>query len=335
MRLAVQTRPKWRRVRRKMELSIIIVNWNSACHVRNCLRSILAHTRDLDYEIIVIDAGSFDGCGEMLGREFPQARFIQNQSNCGFVRANNIAYSASRGESILFLNPDTELLGPAVNLLHEQIQALPTAGALGCKLLNSDRTVQISCVQSFPTILNQFLDSEFLRARWPKSVLWGTAPLFSQAEGPKEVETISGACMMLKRETFEKVGMFSQDYYMYAEDVDLCHKLRQAGYTNYYLPTATIVHHGGSSSQSAPGNFSVVMMRESIWRFFCKTRGKVYGCGFRCAMLAAAFMRLLLLGLLFPVRTAMRRGTGGVASLRKWWFVLRWSLWRETWVKDF
>ena len=129
----------------------------------------------------------------------------------------------------LFLNPDTELVGPAINVLFDHLRALPDAGAVGCKLLNSDGTVQTSCIQSIPTILNQVLDSEASRAKWPRSLLWGMAPLFSASENPEEVEAITGACVMLKREVFEEVGLFSEDYFMYAEDIDLSYKIRKAG----------------------------------------------------------------------------------------------------------
>jgi N-acetylglucosaminyl-diphospho-decaprenol L-rhamnosyltransferase len=318
-----------------MDLSIIIVNWNSTYFLRKCLASVEAQTRGLKREIVVIDAGSFDGCDRMLREFYPEVRFIQSESNLGFARANNAAFKASQGRSILFLNPDTELAGPAINILYEELQKLPQAGALGGRLLNADRSIQTSCVQAIPTLLNQVLDTEWLRLLWPKSVLWGMAPLYDPTDQPSEVEGISGACVMLKRSVFEQVGLFSEDYFMYAEDLDLCDKLRTAGLRNYYIPAATIIHFGGGSSERAPSNFATVMSVESMWRFFRKRRGSRSGMGYRGAMFFEALGRLALLGLALPVQTIRRRRQAWNHSCKKWRAILRWSAKREKWVAQY
>ena len=209
-----------------MDLSIIIVNWNSVEFLKKCLASVKAGTKGLDYEIIVIDSASFDGCGEMLQKLYSDVVFIQSQDNVGFAQANNVAFEKSCGRNILFLNPDTEVDDSAINTIYNYLEKLPNAGALGCKLLNTDRTIQTSCIQSFPTILNQMLDSECLRARMPESSLWGNAALFSHSQEPSLVDAISGACIMMGRNVFEQIGKFSQDYFMYTEDVDLCYKVK-------------------------------------------------------------------------------------------------------------
>jgi N-acetylglucosaminyl-diphospho-decaprenol L-rhamnosyltransferase len=317
-----------------MDVSIVIVNWNSKEHLQACLDSILANSRGLEYEIVVIDSGSFDGSRQMVRESFPGVKFIQSATNLGFARANNRAYEASRGEYVLFLNPDTEVIGTAIEDMHAALKALPDGGAVGCKLLNSDGTLQSSCVQSIPTILNQLLDSEALRARWPKSRLWGMAALFDGSAAPRPVEAISGACLMVKRSAFERVGRFSEDYFMYAEDIDLSFKIGSAGYRNYYIQTATVVHHGGSSSQQAVNAFSVVMMREAIWRFLCKTRGRAYASGYRLAMGGSALARLALLS----ARAAIgRRDAESAASgsIGKWKAILRWSMRKDDVVKRY
>src|SRR5262249_55515178 len=145
---------------------------------------------------------------------------------------------------------------------------------------------------SIPTILNQMLDSEFLRARFPTSRLWGMSALFTDQGQSEEVEGISGACLMTKRGVFEEVGSFSTDYFMYAEDMDLCYKIRQAGYNNYYIPEATVIHFGGGSSKKTSSHFSIVLMRESTWKFLKKTRGKLYAMGYRFSMFISALFRL-------------------------------------------
>ena len=318
-----------------MNLSIIIVNWNSRQYLQKCIASIVSETSGLQYEIIVIDAGSFDGCDQMLRETYPNVRFIQSHKNIGFAMANNMAFQASKGACLLFLNPDTDLSEPAINVMYEYLQRIPNVGAVGCKLLNSDGTTQTSCIQSMPTILNQLLDSKFLRERWPKSALWGVSPLYENDAEPKVVEAVVGACVMLKREVFEQVGLFSEDYFMYAEDIDLCYKIRQAGYTNYYLPDVTMIHHGGGSSQVATSSFSTVMMRESVWRFFRKTHGHSYGMSYRAAMLVSAMVRLVLLLMLFPVQQADRRRPAWNVSLQKWLAVFRWSLKQDKLLNSF
>lgn len=309
-----------------MELSIIIVNWNSKNYLQKCIASILSSKIKAIYEIVVVDNGSFDGSGEMLRQYYPQVKFIQNDKNVGFAKANNIAFKGSSGSHVLFLNPDTEIVDSAIDILFEQMQKLPQAGAIGCKHLNADGSVQTDCIQSFPTILNQLLNSEFLRGLFPTSPLWGMASLFSATKGATEVEVISGACIMMKRSLFERIGQFSQDYFLYAEDLDLCYKVRQVGYKNYYVPNAIIFHFGGTSTQQRPSDFAIVMMRASVFRFLRKTRGEMYGWAYRCSMLIAAVGRMLCLLVLSPLY--LIRGSFSVweRALRKWWAISSWSV---------
>lgn len=309
-----------------IELSIIIVNWNSKEYLQKCIASILSSKIKVTYEIVVIDGGSFDGSGEMLKQCYPQVKFIQNDKNVGFAKANNIAFKGSIGSHVLFLNPDTEVVDSAIDILFEQMRKLPKAGAIGCKHLNADGSVQTDCIQSFPTILNQLLNSEFLRVLFPNSRLWGMASLFGATNGPTEVEVISGACLMMRRSVFERIGQFSEDYFLYAEDLDLCYKVEQAGYKNYYVPDAAIFHFGGRSTQQRPSDFAVVMMRASVWRFLRKTRGEMYGSGYRCSMLFSAMGRILCLLVLSPLYLSRGRLASWKASARKWWVISVWSM---------
>jgi GT2 family glycosyltransferase len=315
-----------------VEVSIVIVNWNSVEYTQKCIQSIMGNTYGITYEIIVIDGASYDGCQEMIEHNFPEVIFIQSKVNEGFSRANNMAYRKARGKYILFLNPDTEIFSSAIQILLQKLKTLPEAGAVGCTLLNGDGSLQTSCIGAIPTILNQMLDSEFLRKRFPSSPLWGMAALFRKMQQEEEVETISGACIMVKRDVFEEVGLFSRDYFMYAEDTDLCYKIKQAGYRNYYVPGASIVHFGGGSSKQTPSNFSILLMRESTWRFLKKTRGNLYGMGYRLGMLTSALFRLMLILVVVPCWKVFHEDTGLEHSLRKWGLILKWSLGLEKWV---
>ena len=319
-----------------MDLSIIIVNWNSKEYLEKCIASILASTHGISYEIVVIDGGSFDGSGEMLRKRYRQVRFIQNEKNLGFARTNNIASQVSNGRNVLFLNPDTEIEGPAIERLSHYLDVLPNAGIVGAKLLNSDGSVQTSCIQAFPTILNQFLDSNACRAVSPGSGMWGMRPLFTGEKTPAEVDAVSGACLMIKRSLFERIGMFSSDYFMYSEDIDLCFKVREAGRKTYYVPTAVVVHHGGvSSSRTGESAFSSVMLLESRWRFFRKTRPPWYCASYRMAMLFASMIRIGLAMLAWPIYGLRGKAFAMGNVMKKWIAKLRWTLGGEGWVRNY
>jgi GT2 family glycosyltransferase len=322
-----------------LDLSIIIVNWNSAALLRECLASIYATKPELAFETIVVDNASFDAAAGIVQNEFPAVKFIQSQANLGFSKANNLGASMASGRNLLFLNPDTEIVGDALQQMSRFLDATPDAAIAGCKLLNTDLSVQTSCVQSFPSILNQALDAEVLRNVFPNSDLWGMQAIFhqdgDQSSMPMSVEVISGACLMIKAKTFSTVGQFSSNYFMYAEDADLCFKTTQAGLHNYYLSEISVVHHGGGSSDTKPAsNFAPVMMRESLLEFMRLRRGPIYAAAYQCTMFIMAALRLTILALAFPFAIV----TGKRCALRnasaKWFSVLRWAAGMEPWAKQ-
>ena len=213
----------------------------------------------------------------------------------------------------------------------------PTTGtdATATATLNSDGTVQTSCIQPYPTILNQLLDAEVLRRAFPRHSFWGMEPLFSGAEEPVPVEVLSGACLMMKRTVFADVSRFSEEYFLYAEDLDLCYKVNAIGLKNYYVPAASIVHHGGGSSKPSQSTFSAVMMRESVYRFLRKVRGKWYSAGFRVSLGFGALGRLCVLVVLFPVNLLRGNVQGASDSFRKWAAILKWSVGFQTQIANY
>lgn len=307
------------------ELSVIFVNWNATDYMRACLNSIYAQAGGIDFEIIVVDNASPNGDVDGLKQEFPAIRLIKSSENIGFAGANNLGYAQSSGDYLLFLNPDTEVIGSAIQRMLKRMRSLYRPGAVGCKLLNSDGSIQTSCIQRFPTILNQILDIEALRIRWPGCRLWKIDALFSTNEEPAEVEVISGACLMIRREVFEVVNQFSKDYFMYAEDVDLCFKVHQAGFKNYFIGEATVVHHGGGSSkQKSSDNWSAIAQREALQLLCRKMYGPFYAWMFRMAMALSAVVRLMLVFPVFLAETISARHVN--PTWRKWAAVLRWSI---------
>jgi GT2 family glycosyltransferase len=316
-----------------MDLSIIIVNWNSANFTRECVASIRAETRGLEYEIIVVDNASTDDSLKVL--ETLDIRLIRNAENLGFAHANNLGAVQSTGSVLLFLNPDTELVGPAIDRMYSTLMASPEFGALGCKLLNTDKTLQTTCIQSFPTIWNQLLDVEQLKMIFPRSRMFGIRPLFENTGGaPAVVEALCGACVMIRREVFDRIGQFTTEYFMYGEDIDLCYQTRQAGLKVGYDSEAVIVHHGGGSSKKkADTGFGDIATREAVCKFLRKTRGPFYAQTYRSAIALSALIRLIVLGvaLLTPLPRRDREYLRIVFN--KWRRILNWSLGFEKWVK--
>jgi GT2 family glycosyltransferase len=317
-----------------LDLSIVIVNWNSRAFLEKCLASLFSTCGGLAHEIVVIDNASYDGSEAMVRERFPSVKFIQGRENLGFARANNLAAEQAVGRNVLFLNPDTEVVGAAIEHMLRFIDAHAEAGAVGCKLLNSDGSLQTSCVQAYPTIANQVLDSEALQRMFPRSALWGTRALVDGAV-PAVVEGVSGACILVRTQAFLEVGRFTEDYFMYAEDMDLCFKLQRSGRRNYYLGDVSVVHHGGQSSgASSESQFGNVLLRESIAKFLRLRRGPAHAAAYRLAMGIVALARLMVLGLLRVLGFGRRRPAEIKGGLRKWLSILRWTVGAEAWVRN-
>lgn len=313
-----------------MDVSIICVNWNSVDFLRECIASIYENTHGISFEIIVVDNASPEGGVESLHDQFPAITIIKSPTNLGFAGANNVGFKKSMGSYVLFLNPDTKLIGSTINTMLEYIKVLPDAGIVGCKMLNTDLSVQTTSIQKFPTILNQVFSAEFLKLRWPNCPLWAIAPLFADNVKLIKAEVIPGACMLLKREVFEQVGMFSEEYFMYAEDLDLNHKVKRASYTNYYVGETAIIHHGGrSSSRQRISQWATIMKYRAMTRYFRKTRGRLYEGMYRTAMGCVAIGRLMLLALMYPFAKIIWDKEALLNASQKWRAVLKWAIARQ------
>lgn len=315
------------------QLSIVIVNWKSVDFLEKCLSSIYSSAAKCVFEVIVYDNASFDGSEAMVRSRFAGVQFIQGGQNVGFAQANNLAFQHAKGSYILFLNPDTELKERSLNELCECMDRFPKAGIIGALLLNSDLTVQDSCVQAFPTVVNQTLDARLLRRMFVKSRLWGNRVLHEGCGAPKKCDAVSGACLLARREAFEVAGRFTTDYFMYAEDIDLCYKVETAGWDVLHLRSAIVVHHGGqSSSRESKGNFVAVVTRESLYRFMRLRRGWAYAQLFRGMMVISAIARIAILGTVLITRIG-KPPSSLRSAFAKWWGILRWALGLEAWAQ--
>lgn len=316
-----------------MRVSILIVNWNSKTYLRQALRSILTTCTEMLPQVVVVDNGSFDGSAELVATEFPEVDFVQSPINLGFGRANNLGFERVQGDVVLLLNPDAELQPGALRTMLVALHNLPQVGVVGPKILNDDGSLQTSCVRAQPTPLNQALDAEVLRKWFPTWRGWGNWKAF-HATGEVEVECLSGACMLLRADVFRKVGGFSPEFFMYGEDVDLCFKVRHLGLRLYYVPGATVVHHGGRSAASQFKKFPIVAMREADLLVVRKWGGKRAAACYRLLMGLSALVRLPLLLLNTLARLRMGWWKAGGASVLKWWSIFRWSIGFERWASD-
>jgi GT2 family glycosyltransferase len=314
-----------------MELSIIIVNWDSIDFTRECLASIGTNVRGLEYEVIVVDNASRDDIGVLCSEMLPSLKLVRSCENLGFAGANNLGVEHSCGEKLLFLNPDTLVLEDAVQKLVSALDSDPELGVVGCRLLNRDYSLQASCVQPFPTIMNQLLTLDWIQKQWPRWSLLGIRSLFDNPDGLSGVEVVSGACLMVRRDIFERLGGFSTDYFLYAEEADLCRRIPSAGWKVCHVGNAQVVHFGGESSKSNGSTFSDVVMHESVFKLLRKFRGAAYAYLYRAALLLSAAVRLGVLAPLLFLPSSMTDRGAVLRAFRKWRSIARWGLALEGW----
>ncbi len=264
-------------------LSVVIVSWNVRDDLRECLQSLLG-TGDLgsgtgkqlsEIEVIVVDNASMDGTAETVRREFPQVKLIVNDENFGYTKANNIGIRQSRGKYILLLNPDTIVKPNALQALIECAEAHPDAGIIGAKLLNPDGSIQRSA-RSFPDIGAGLFRNTFLGRLFPNNPFVRRYLLtdFSYDE-VREVDWVSGAAMLVRRELFERIGLLDERFWAYCEDVDLCWRAWQAGFKVLFCPNAVIVHKIGRSSDQRLVA-SLIQHHKSMWLFYLKNYRRRY-----------------------------------------------------------
>ena len=232
-----------------MKLSVIIVNYNVRYYLEQCLDSVFRATTGMDADVWVVDNNSSDGSIAYLRERFPQVHYIENEENVGFARANNQAIRLSQGEYVLLLNPDTfvgeDTLKDSVRFLDSH----PRAGAIGIHMLNRDGSYARESRRGLPTPATSFYKLIGLCRLFPTHPRYGRyymGHLPEDAAG--EIEVISGAYMMLRREALEQVGMLDEDYFMYGEDIDLSYRIGTGGWECWYVPLQ-MLHYKGESTQ--------------------------------------------------------------------------------------
>jgi N-acetylglucosaminyl-diphospho-decaprenol L-rhamnosyltransferase len=301
-----------------VDLSIIIVSWNVADLLAACLNSTLANSGSLQIETIVVDSASSDNTVSMIQQRYPQVKLLAQTQNLGFSRCNNIGLATASGRCLMLLNPDTEIIGDALSAMTAYLDSYHDVGIVGPHTLNSDGTTQ-STRRRFPNLLTAFFESTWLQSYAPKSLLDHYYIRHEPDDAIMDVDWMQGSALMLRREVYAQIGGLDEGYVMYSEEVDWCKRAKGAGWRVVYLGTASIVHHGGKSSEQVVAR-SHVHFQQSKLRYFRKYHG----------WLVAQILRLFLLfnylwqiGLetgksLFGHKRAMRQ-----ERIRAYWQVLR------------
>jgi len=224
-----------------VQLSIIIVNWNTKDLLRGCLESVLRETKSIESEITVVDNASSDRSCEMVEAEFPQIQLIKNEENLGFAKANNQAIAKAKGEFILLLNPDTVVCENSLEKMLRFMQSNLKVGIIGPKMLNPDRTLQVSC-HAKPGLV-------FSSLSWFISGMFYEKLCLSKNEEPAEVGYVSGACLLIRRKTIDAIGLLDENFFIYAEEADWCMRAEKENWKVYFIPEAEIIHYAKESAK--------------------------------------------------------------------------------------
>lgn len=236
-----------------MDLSILIVNYNTCQLTTDCLRSVYASETVYEYEVIVIDNHSSDGSLESIREEFPHVTLIANTENTGFAKANNQGMAAAKGRYVLLLNSDTVVQKDTLQTMIAFMDEHPKVGASGCKVVLPDGSLDKACKRGFPTPSASFYYA------FGFSKLFPDKPKFNQYQlghlDPDQeypVDCLVGAFMLVRRETIEQIGGLDETFFMYGEDIDWCYRIKQAGWDIHYYPKTRIVHYKGGSARRRP-----------------------------------------------------------------------------------
>ncbi|MFB0507409.1 MAG: glycosyltransferase family 2 protein [Thermodesulfobacteriota bacterium] len=275
-----------------MDLSVIIVNWNTRQLVVESLQSLYRAIGDFSMEVFVVDNGSSDGSVEAIRAAFPRVILVENAKNIGFARANNEALRRARGKYFLFLNTDVILQEYTVAALLEFMEKTPQAGIVGAQLLNTDGTKQNS-FDNFPTLLSEGLNKSLLRMFFPNRFPSKRLSLSS----PIAVESVIGACMMVRKDAVDEVGPMDEDYFLFMEETDWCYRMRERGWRVYLVPQAQAVHLQGGTADRVKVQAKLEYYR-SRYSFFKKHRGTLQAGVLRGILLLKLSMSLLMHSLL-------------------------------------
>ncbi len=245
-------------------LSIVIVNWNTRELLGECLSSVFVNLDDsCPIEVIVVDNASTDGSTEMVAEAFPQVHLIHNSENLGFAAANNEGFALARGRHVLLLNSDTVVHGNVFARSVDWLDAHSDVAAMGCRVLNTDGSVQRTC-SMYPSLLNLLLlTSGLWKLQWPQFL--GRYQMKDwKRDAERKVEVISGCYLLVRRTVIDEIGPLDENFFFFGEETDWCRRMRDAGRCLMFAPVGEITHHGGGSVKKLNDKRDVMLSKETI-----------------------------------------------------------------------
>jgi GT2 family glycosyltransferase len=250
-----------------VDVSVIIVNWNTCELLRQCLQSVYDQGSS-KIEVILVDNGSSDDSVNMVRREFSQVKLLANQDNRGFAAANNQGIGLAKGRYILLLNSDTVILDRAIEKTVFYADKHSDTAVTGCRVLNPNGTLQNSCFM-FPSVLNWLLFSTYAYRLFPRSRFFGREQMtWWRRDDSREVDVVTGCYMLVRKEAIDQVGTMDERFFMYAEETDWCYRFKAKGWKNRFTPDAEIVHIGGASAIKLGANRALVTNRSFVRYMF-------------------------------------------------------------------
>jgi GT2 family glycosyltransferase len=252
-----------------MDISVIIVNWNTRDILRDCLSSVFKQTQGTEFEVIVIDNGSSDSSIQMVKVEFPQVTVIANIENRGFAAANNQGVVIAKGRYVLLLNSDTIILDDVIKKTVLFADTHREAAVVGCRVLNPDMSLQPTCFM-FPSVMNMLLSTTYLCKLFPKSYFFGREQMtWWDRSDVRDVDVVTGCFMLVRQQAIEQVGLMDERFFVYGEETDWCYRFKKAGWKVLFTPDAQIIHFGRQSSKQVPSQMTL-QLKGSILRFIDK-----------------------------------------------------------------
>ncbi len=257
-----------------INLSIIIISYNTSDFLKECIESIQKNTKGINYEIIVVDNASSDNSVEMVKKEFPEILIIESPENIGFSKANNLGVNKSKGRHVLFLNPDTVVYKDSLSNMIKFMDEHEEAGAATCSLVMPDGKLDDAAHRGFPNPWNSLSYFSGLSKLFPSSKIFGGYNLgFLDLSKPHEIDACAGAFMMVRRQAGEKIGWWDEDYFFYGEDLEFCFRLKEIGWKIYFVPNASALHYKGVSGGIRKNSREITTAnletkkRATNWRF--------------------------------------------------------------------
>ncbi len=274
------------------DVTAILVNWNGCALLERALTALFTTTHSVALQVIVVDNASSDGSVAMVQQRFPEVTLLVNEENVGFGRANNQALELAEGRYILLLNTDAFVHDGAVDGMVAFMDAHPDAGSVGCRLSYEDGSLQRSCF-AFPTLTTEIWGALFLDRLFPRSSVFGRYQMtFWDMNDTRAVDSLMGACLMVRSDVVKRIGLFDEQFFMYSEEIDLCYRLQQAGLRNYYLPAVSATHLWGGSSRRIHRE-SFLRLYQSRVKFFRKHYGHCTARWYKTILSVSSLVRIV------------------------------------------